>query len=117
MGSSGDFHVGQSESITRSFSREDVLAFAELSGDTNPIHLDSEYAATTRFKSCIVHGTFYTGILGTIIGTTLPGPGTILLYQEHNFFKPVYVGESITARVEITEIKYEKKIITLALTC
>lgn len=99
-----EFQVGQSECISLRFPTESVSDFATIIGDDNPLHLDEEYASTTRFKRCIVHGTLYSGLIGTVLGTRLPGPGTILVAQSHNFCAPVFVGDTVTATVQISSI-------------
>lgn len=111
------FHIGQTARLTKTFAKEDVATFSELVGDHNDIHLDEEYAATTRFGRCIVHGTLYIGLLGAILGTRLPGPGTVLVSQRHKFLKPVYVGDSVTATVEVTGILPERRRLFLVLSC
>lgn len=112
-----DIKIGQTATLSKTFDAKGVSVFAEISGDDNPLHTNEEYAKTTHFGRCIVHGTFYTAILGTVLGTKLPGEGTILVGQNHKFLYPVYVGDTITAKVEVEELKPEKKIIKLALSC
>lgn len=94
-----------------------MSGFAALVGDYNPIHFDENYAATTLFGRCIVHGTLYTGLIGTVLGTVCPGPGTILVGQEHKFLRPLYVGDSVTATVTVTAIDRNKGTICLDITC
>jgi len=113
----GDFRVGETGELTRRFGPEQMAVFAELIGDNNPIHFDEEYAATTRFGRCIVHGTLYSGLIGTVLGTVCPGPGTILIAQEHRFHHPVYVGDDVSANVEITEVDEKNGSIRLGLSC
>jgi 3-hydroxybutyryl-CoA dehydratase len=112
-----DYYIGQQAIIIESFTAENVLSFAQLSGDFNPIHIDEAYSKKTHFKKCIVHGTYVTSVIGTVLGTKLPGLGTVLISQEHKFLKPVFVGDTITLSVEIVEIKSEKKIISLDIKC
>jgi acyl dehydratase len=95
---------GDGAEISRYFGREEVAAFAMLIGDYNPIHLDEAFAANTQFGRCIVHGPLYSSLIGTILGTQCPGPGTILVSQDYRFRKPVYVGDTITAGVRVMEI-------------
>lgn len=99
-----EFEIGQSESMSLRFRAEAVAEFARIIGDDNPLHLDEAYAATTRFGRCIVHGTLYSGLIGTVLGTRLPGPGTILVAQSHSFHAPVFVGDTVTATVRISAI-------------
>ncbi len=112
-----EYFIGQKAEITEKFTAEKILKFAELTGDFNPIHLDEQYCERTHFKKPIVHGTYVTSVIGTILGTKLPGLGTILVLQEHRFIKPVFVGEIITLVVKIKELKYDRKIIILDIEC
>lgn len=105
--------VGSRSSITRKFTRQDVLKFSGFSGDTNPIHFDEKYAATSIFGRCIVQGPMVSSLIGGILGSTLPGNGTIYLSQTSRFLKPVYVDDTITANVEVTKIRQDKPVITL----
>jgi 3-hydroxybutyryl-CoA dehydratase len=96
---------------------DDVLAFARLTGDTNPVHLDDEYAAQTRFGRRIVHGAFGAGLISAVLGTQLPGPGAIYLHQTLDFLAPVFIGDTITATVEVIAIRSDKPILTCRTTC
>ncbi|MGI4870798.1 MAG: MaoC family dehydratase [Janthinobacterium lividum] len=109
--------VGQQASLTRIFSQQDVATFAAISGDANPVHLDAGYAATTVFQVPIVHGILTAGLISAVIGMQLPGLGAIYLNQTLGFKRPVYVGDAITARVTITELKAEKGIVVLQTQC
>lgn len=104
-----DLKIGQSESLERKFTAEDVKLFAEVTGDFNPIHLDEEYAATTIFKKPIVHGMLCASLISNLAGTKLPGHGTIYVSQSLKFIAPVYVGQSVTAKITVSEIHPEKK--------
>ena len=112
-----EFYVGQSASLKKVFSSEDVKAFAELSLDRNPIHLDEAYAEQSLFGKRIVHGFFVGSLISAVFGTLLPGEGAIYLHQEMNFRKPVYHGEEITATVTVTNIKKEKSILYFDTKC
>jgi 3-hydroxybutyryl-CoA dehydratase len=105
------FQVGDTVSVQKTFTLEEVLAYAKSSGDTNPVHFDAEYAAKTAFKKPIVQGMFAASIFGGLLGTNLPGKGTILLGQNLKFIKPVYVNESIEATITIRSIRDDKPII------
>jgi 3-hydroxybutyryl-CoA dehydratase len=94
-----------------------VSAFAEFTGDNNPIHFDEEYARQTRFGRPIAHGILVAGLISAAIGTKLPGPGTIYLHQEMDFRRPVYPGDTVTAMVEVIHIRSDKPIVTLATRC
>ncbi len=99
-------------SLTRTFTQADVAAFAALSGDVNPIHLDAAYAQTTRFERRIVHGMLVSSLFSTLFGTQVPGPGAIYLGQKLRFKAPVYPGDTITAAVELTNMREDKPIAT-----
>lgn len=107
------FYVGQKAEASKCFTMEEVRQFADLSGDNNPLHVDEEYAEKGRFGRCVVHGILVSGLISKVLGTQLPGKGSIYLEQNLSFRKPVYVGDTVTARVQITEILQEKKIIAL----
>ena len=108
--------VGQRVSTTRVFSPDDVRTYATLSGDANPIHLDPDYARRTVFGRPIVHGLLATSLFSQLMGEELPGPGTIYLGQSLRFLRPVFVGDEVTASVEITHIREDKPIVTLRTT-
>jgi len=112
-----DLAIGMSATYTREVQPEDIAAFAALSGDTNPVHLDEEYAAGTRFKVRIVHGLLTASYISTVLGTRLPGAGAIYLSQTLSFRAPVYHGDTVTARVEVTDLIAEKDRVVLACTC
>ncbi|RLD05957.1 MAG: enoyl-CoA hydratase [Chloroflexi bacterium] len=109
--------IGDSASLTKSFSDTDVRSFAEISGDKNPLHLDDDYAAQTQFERRLVHGMLTAGLISAILGTKLPGEGSIYLSQSFNFRAPVFIGDTITARVTITKIREDKPIITAETIC
>ncbi len=111
------YSLGQTESLTKTITEEDVIAFASASGDHNPVHLDENYAAQSIFKRRISHGMLVAGLISAVLGTRLPGPGTIYLGQELRFKAPVYLGDTITAMVEIVHIREGKPILTLDTTC
>jgi len=110
------FKIGDTESISKTFTKEDVIKFSEISLDVNPIHLDEEYAKNTVFGKNIVHGILVSGLFSAIIANKLPGPGSIYLTQELNFKKPVFHDELVTAKVEIIDIRQDKPIIKLTTT-
>ena len=89
--------VGRTASLSRVLSHEDIELFARVSGDTNPAHLDAEYAAGTMFKGVIGHGIWSASIVSAVLGTCLPGPGTIYLSQDLKFRRPVRPGDKVTA--------------------
>ncbi len=109
--------IGDSASITKTFSDADVRSFAEISGDKNPIHLDDEYAEKTQFKRRLVHGLLAAGLISAVIGTELPGEGSIYLNQSLSFRAPVFIGDRITATVTVVKLREDKPIITLETVC
>jgi len=110
-------NVGDSASLTKTFTEKDVLKFAEISGDNNPIHIDAKFAAESRFEHQLVHGMLTAGLISAVFGMQLPGPGCIYLNQELNFQAPVYFGDTITATVTVTKVKESKPIITFNTIC
>lgn len=108
-----EIRVGQTASLTKTITEHDVQDFARLSLDINPIHLSEEYARDTRFGRRIAHGFLPAGLISAVLGTRLPGPGSIYLSQSLQFKAPVYYGDTITARVEVIRIRPERKIVTL----
>jgi acyl dehydratase len=96
--------VGQVESVKRVVSQSDLNRFAALSGDDNPIHVDPEFAARTRFGRTVAHGMFLYGIVCSVLGSRLPGPGTLQLEQELMFPSPTCAGEEVTVRIEVTQV-------------
>jgi len=96
--------VGSVAQLTKVFSDSDVRSFADLTGDRNPLHLDEDYAVHSRFGGRIVHGMLPVGLISAVLGTLLPGPGTIYLSQEVSFVAPIFVGERVTASVQVIEI-------------
>ncbi|XP_070577511.1 hydroxyacyl-thioester dehydratase type 2, mitochondrial-like [Ptychodera flava] len=109
------FKEGDTAEVSKVISESDVRAFAELTGDVNPIHTDEKYAETTRFGKCVVHGVLIQGLISAVLGTRLPGSGAILVSQEMKFPGPLFVGEEVMAKVEVKSI--QKAIINMAATC
>ncbi len=112
-----DLVVGQSATFSKTVTDADIVLFAGVSGDTNPVHLDAEYAAGTMFKTRIAHGMLSAGFISTVIGTKLPGPGAIYVGQTLKFKAPVRIGDTVTARVEVTGLVAEKKFVTMKTQC
>ncbi|MBR0576384.1 MaoC family dehydratase [Proteiniclasticum sp. BAD-10] len=105
--------IGDSEFYERTVTEADVVMFGGVSGDLNPAHFNEKYARDTMFKGRIVHGMLTASYFSTVLGTLLPGPGTIYLGQELKFTKPVRVQDTIKAVVTVTEINLEKNIVKL----
>ncbi len=108
---------GEKASRTTLISDEMIRAFASLTGDTNPVHLDDTYAAGTRFGRRIAHGMIAAGLISATLANDLPGPGTIYLSQTLQFKAPVYPGDTITTTVEVKSARPDKPIVTLATSC
>jgi 3-hydroxybutyryl-CoA dehydratase len=112
-----DLEVGMAAEYTREVTQAGIGAFAELSGDVNPLHLDDDFARTTMFKGCIAHGILIASYISTVIGTKLPGPGCIYVTQELKFRAPVRPGDRVTARVTVAELIPEKRRVRLETIC
>lgn len=104
-----EFFVGQSAEFSKTVSESDVYLFAGICGDFNPMHINEEYAKESIFQKRIVHGALVSAFVSTVLGMYLPGEGTIYLSQESHFKKPVYIGDTITARAEITDINEKRR--------
>lgn len=108
---------GDAAEFTRVASEAHVAEFVESCGDRNPVHSDSAYAAATAFKERIAPGIWTAGLLSAVIGTRLPGPGTIYVSQDLRFVRPVKLGDAITARVEVIEVHAERNRVRLRTVC
>jgi 3-hydroxybutyryl-CoA dehydratase len=109
--------IGMKATRIKVFSDEDIRKFAEVSGDTNAIHLDDEYAARSRFGKRIVHGMLTASVVSAILGIDFPGLGTVYLSQSLQFKAPVFIGDQITAQVELIKYREERRIATFRTTC
>ena len=112
-----DLELGMSASVSRTVSEADILMFAGVSGDTNPVHLDQEFAASTMFGGRIAHGMLSAGLISAAFGTRLPGPGSIYLSQTLKFKAPVKIGDTVVARVTVKELKTEKRRAVFSTVC
>ena len=112
-----DLSIGQSAEYAKTITEADVLLFVAVSGDDNPVHINAEYAETTMFKGRIAHGMLSAGFISTVLGTRLPGPGTIYLGQNLKFKAPVRIGDTVTAKVTVTALDPAKKRVTLSTVC
>ncbi len=109
--------VGESAAIVRTLTKDDIDLFAVLSGDVNPAHLDAAYAADTPFHMVIAHGMWGGTLISTVLGTRLPGPGTIYLSQQLKFLHPIGLGDVITVQVTVTEKHADKHHVVLDCSC
>lgn len=114
---SAELKLGSSASLEKVLTDADIVAFAGLSGDVNPLHLSDAYAAQTRFGARIAHGMLAAGLVSAVLGTKLPGPGTIYLSQTLQFRAPVFVGERVKATVTVVDKREDKPIYTLSTVC
>ena len=112
-----DLTIGMESSYQKTITETDIDAFAALTGDTNPVHLDSEYAATTPFKARIAHGMLSAGLISTVLGTQLPGPGCIYLEQQIKFKAPVFIGDTLEATVTVEDINQRRGRVSLKTQC
>lgn len=112
-----DYALGEKASLTRTITEADVLAMAELIGDLNPLHVDEEFARRSRFGRRIAHGVFTGGLISAVLGNILPGPGSIYLSQQIEFLAPVYLGDTITATVQVIHWRPDKRILTFKTDC
>ncbi|ATE59087.1 MaoC family dehydratase [Thauera sinica] len=104
-----DLQLDMSASLSKTVSEADILMFAGVSGDNNPVHLDAEFAASTMFGGRIAHGMLSAALISAVFGTRLPGPGCIYLSQTLKFKAPVKLGDTVVARVRVKELKPEKR--------
>lgn len=112
-----DLEVGMTASFSKTVKDEDIVRFADISGDTNPVHLDEAYAEKTLFKGRIAHGMLSAAFISTVFGTRLPGAGCIYLSQSLKFRAPVKIGDTVEARVTITAIDRDKRRVTFETKC
>ena len=104
-----DLSIGMEARYSRVVGERDIQAFADITGDNNPLHLDETFAAATQFKGRIAHGMMTASYLSTIFGTRLPGPGCIYVSQSLSFRAPVRIGDEVTAKVTLTELLPAKR--------
>ncbi len=112
-----ELQVGDIASLSKAFTEEDIIQFAGILEDKNPVHLDESYAAKSVFRQRIVHGMLVASLFSKLLGTDLPGEGTILLGQTLSFKAPVAIREEVTASVEVVRIREDKPIVTLHTLC
>jgi 3-hydroxybutyryl-CoA dehydratase len=112
-----ELKVGDSAQVSKTVSETDIYLFAGITGDFNPAHVDEAYARGTFFGTRIAHGMLTAGFISTVLGCHLPGPGAVYLRQEVSFLGPVKIGDTITAKAEVTEIDTAKGRVKLLTTC
>jgi acyl dehydratase len=105
--------IGATATWTRTFSAEDVEAFATITGDRNPLHFDPTFASRTRVERLVVQGGLTTGLFNALVAERLPGPGSVFLHQEWDYPAPVYIGDTVTAEAEVIEARADKPITRL----
>jgi 3-hydroxybutyryl-CoA dehydratase len=111
------FSVGDSAEITKTIEQADIVAFASVTGDHNPVHVDEEFAKTTRFGKRIAHGMLTASLISAVLANKLPGEGSVYLGQTLKFVAPVFPGDEVTARVTVKEIREDKPIVKLETIC
>src|SRR5690242_7941710 len=112
-----EIKVGDTASLIRTLSRKDIELFAIMSGDVNPAHVDDEYARSDMFHKIVAHGMWGASLISTLLGTKLPGPGTIYLDQTLSFLHPVSIGDTITTTVRVVEMNAKKYHVTFDCEC
>ena len=112
-----DLQIGQTASVSKTITEADILLFAAVSTDTNPVHIDAEHAAASPFGERVAHGMLSAGLISAVLGTRLPGPGTIYTGQTLRFRAPVRIGATVTATAEVIALDPAKKRATLKTTC
>lgn len=112
-----ELEVGQTATYAKTVTEADIILFAGISGDDNPVHINKEYAEGTMFKERIAHGMFSAALISAVLGTRMPGPGAIYVDQELKFKAPVYIGDTVTAKAEVLEINLERRRVRLKTTC
>jgi 3-hydroxybutyryl-CoA dehydratase len=108
-----EIKVGDEASFAKTITEADVVAYAGLVGDFNPIHIDAEYARQSMFKERVAHGMLVSGLISAVLGTQLPGPNSVYLGQDLKFTAPVKIGDTVTAVATVTEKRDDKRIIKL----
>lgn len=112
-----DYRAGQRATWTKTITEADVYAFAGITGDFNPLHVDAEFARRSRFGERIAHGMLTAGLISAVLGMRLPGPGGIFLSQTLKFLKPVKFGDTITAEAEVVSYRSDRHMLTLKTAC
>ena len=108
---------GMTAELSHTVSEADIVDFARVTGDTNPVHMDEGYAAKTMFKGRIAHGMLSAGYISAVLGTELPGPGAVYISQSMMFKAPVRIGDTVVTRVTVKEVIADKKRVRLETVC
>ena len=109
--------IGTQATLSRTITEDDILLFALVSGDHNPIHLDAEYAEKSLFGKRIAHGFLIGSLISAVLGNDMPGPGSIYLGQTLKFLAPIHIGDTVTVIVKVVALREDKRIITLHTNC
>ena len=112
-----EIQVGMRGTYAKTVTETDIILFAGVTGDNNPVHIDAEAAATTMFKERIAHGMLSAGFISAVLGTRMPGPGAIYISQSRKFLAPVKIGDTVRTVCEVLAVVPEKKRVTLKTTC
>lgn len=112
-----EIEVGMNASYSQTVTDADIKAFAGISGDRNPVHVDEEYAEHSRYKKRIAHGFMTASYFSALFGTKIPGEGCVYVAQSLQFKRPVYIGDTVTATVEVTKVDRDKKRVFFRTTC
>jgi 3-hydroxybutyryl-CoA dehydratase len=112
-----DLSVGMTETLAKTIASSDVVGFAQVTGDRNPIHLSEHFAARTQFKKRIAHGLYTASLISAVLGTRLPGPGAIYISQTLNFHAPVKIGDTVAVTVTVAELMPERRRARLSCVC
>ena len=112
-----DLHTGMRATFSKTITEADIVLFAAVSGDNNAMHVNEEFAATTRFGGRIAHGFLTASAISAAVANRLPGPGTIYLSQQLNFRAPVRIGQTVHATVTVSEVDRERRRVTLETVC
>ena len=112
-----ELSLGMSRVFSKTITEADLLMFAGVSGDTNPIHLDQDFASRTMFEGRIAHGMLTASLISTVLGTRLPGPGAVYVSQNIRFLAPVRIGDTVIARAQVAELVIEKRRVRMTTVC
>lgn len=112
-----DISIGDCAEIEKKMTVDMVMSFASISEDFNPVHIDKKYATNSRYKKQIIHGLMATSLFSGLFGTKLPGIGCVYKSQNIRFKRPIYIGDVVKAKVEVTDVNEEKKVVTFSTRC